>query len=291
MPKAAGFILKELLYTLLLILGVTTLIYMLFNLMPGTFLGKGSGMKGYIDLLKRLLSFKFGISPVTGIDIRSLVFPAFKNTVILTVGSLFISVIISVPIGVFSAFRGFKSYSWPFVVLSYVLSSIPVFYFGYFVIYVFSRHYGYLPIYKPFIEVQRNPLVTYVLPIFVLGLSNESVSEIVRLVTNELNRVLGTDYVIASKARGENVLMGAMYEGILIPLISIVFSKVPYIIGGAVIVEYVFNWPGMGRLAFQSTLQRDLPVLLVIAFLAVLMVRAGMIVKDILIYYISPRET
>jgi peptide/nickel transport system permease protein len=119
----------------------------------------------------------------------------------------------------------------------------------------------------------------------------------VRLITSELGRVMSTDYVVASRARGESVLSSSVNEGIAIPLVSIVCSKVsivcskiPFLIGGAVIVEHVFNWPGMGRLAFESTLNRDLPVLIVIAFLSVLVVRAGMIVKEILLYIFNPGE-
>jgi peptide/nickel transport system permease protein len=170
------------------------------------------------------------------------------------------------------------------------MSSIPVFYFGYLVLYVISRYTGFLPIYYPQGAERGNPVVSYVLPILVLGFGNESISEIVRLIANELERVMHTDYVIASKAMGESVLWSSVNEGIMIPLVSIVFSKIPFIIGGAVIVEHVFNWPGMGRLAFQATLDRDLPVLIVIAFLAVLCVRVGMILKEILLFYINPIE-
>ncbi len=281
---------KEVFNMVLLIVGVTALLYLLFNLMPGFFPGKGQGVIEYLRLLKRLFTFQFGTSIISGRDINSIVFPAFRNTLILTIGSIFLSILISVPIGIFSAYRGFKTYSWPLVIFSYIMSSIPVFYFGYLVLYVISRYTGFLPIYYPQGAERGNPIISYVLPILVLGFGNESISEIVRLIANELERVMHTDYVIASKAMGESVLWSSVNEGIMIPLVSIVFSKIPFIIGGAVIVEHVFNWPGMGRLAFQATLDRDLPVLIVIAFLAVLCVRVGMILKEILLSYINPIE-
>lgn len=282
---------KEVLYTALLVTGVTALLYLLFHLMPGYFLGKGSGVSGYLDLLRRLFTFNFGKSIVSGIDINSIVFPAFKNTIILTVGAIFLSVTISVPIGIFSAYRRFKGYSWPLTLFSYIISSIPVFYLGYLVLYLFSRYTGFLPVYYPHGSERGNPFLSYVFPILVLGFGNASVSEIVRLIDTELERVIATDYVTASKARGESVLWSSVYEGIIIPLVSIVFSKIPFLIGGAVIVEHVFNWPGMGRLAFQSTLNRDLPVLIFIAFLSVLFVRFGMILKEMILLYVNPAET
>jgi len=290
MTRFLKLFIKELLSMFLLIIGVTALLFLLFNLMPGSFPGKGLGGIEYLKLLRRLFTFQFGTSIVSGRDINTIVFPAFRNTLILTIGSIFLSILISVPIGIFSAYRGFESYSWPFVIFSYIMSSIPVFYLGYLVIYAVSRYTGYLPIYYPYGSERGNPLISYVLPVLVLGFGNESISEIVRLIANELERVMNTDYVVASKARGESVLRSSINEGILIPLISIIFSKIPFLIGGAVIVEHVFNWPGMGRLAFQSTLNRDLPVLIVIAFLAVLCVRSGMLLKELILYYFRPGE-
>jgi peptide/nickel transport system permease protein len=284
-------LIKEILNTVLLILGVTALLFFLFNIMPGVFPGKGQGFGGYADLLKRLFTFNFGTSFVSGRDIDRIIFPAFRNTLILTAGSIVISMLISVPIGIFSAYRGFKSYSWPLSVFSYIMSSIPVFYLGYLVLYIVSRQTGFLPIYYPQGSGRGSPFLSYVLPILVLGLGNDSISEIVRLITNELGRVMDSDYVSASKARGESVLKSSIHEGIMVPLVSIAFSKIPFIIGGAVIVEHVFNWHGLGRLAFQSTLDRDLHMLIVIAFLSVLIVRAGMIIKESVLYYFNPRES
>jgi peptide/nickel transport system permease protein len=290
MIRFLNLLLKEILNTLLLVLGVTAFFFLAFNLMPGSFAGKGQGPDAFLELLEKLFSFRFGTSIVSGRYIDSIVFPAFRNTLILATGSLSLSVLISVPIGIFSASRGFKGFAWPFVLFSYIMSSIPVFYLGYLALYLFSRFTGLLPIHYPLGPERGNPLVAYVLPILVLGFGNDSISELVRLISIEFGRVTGSDYAVAAKARGESALRSAVNEGILVPLVSIVFSKVPLLIGGAVIVEHVFNWPGMGRLALQSTLDRDLPTLVVIAFLSVLLVRGGMILKECILYFLKPRE-
>lgn len=290
MLRILKILLKEIVYTFFLIIGVTALLSLFFKLMPGT-IQPGTGWAvEYLNLLKRLFTFHFGISPVSGLNINSIVFPAFKNTIILTAGAITISVFISVPIGIFSAFRSFRGLSWPLSMFSYVISSIPVFFLGYLVIYIFSKYAGFVPIYTLNVIKGERPFLSYFLPILVLGAGNDSVSEIVRIISDELNRVISTDYVIAAKARGESVIRSSMKEGVFIPLISIIFSRIPFLIGGAIIVEYVFNWPGMGRLAFQSTLNRDLPVLVVIAFLSVLLVRGGMILKNVLLGFVNPKE-
>lgn len=281
--RVARLVGREVLYTLLLVVGVSGLLFLLFNAMPGEFPGKGEGASAYLVLLRRLFTFDFGVSVVSGKDINSLIFPAFWNTLVLTAGAMTLSLLVAVPIGAFSAFRGFKGYSWPLTILSYIISSIPVFYFGYLVLYLVSRYTGFLPVYYPQGGLVERRVLAYVLPILVLGLSNDAISEIVRLISSELGRVMRTDYVVAARARGQYMLRSASTEGILIPLVSIVFSKVPFLIGGAVIVEHVFSWPGMGRLAFQSTLNRDMPVLIVIAFLSVLLVRAGMIARELVL--------
>jgi peptide/nickel transport system permease protein len=158
------------------------------------------------------------------------------------------------------------------------------------VLYAVSRYTGFFPIFYPRVGEGERRLLSYVLPIIVLGLGNDAISEIVRLVSSELGRVLRSDYVTAARAHGDSVLLASLPEGIVIPLVSIVFAKIPFLIGGAIVVEHVFNWPGMGRLAFESTLNRDLPVLIVIAFLSVLMVRAGMIVREILLAQLRPGD-
>ena len=280
---------KEVFYTVLLILGVTALLSLLFRLMPGTITFEKNWIYEYVKLLRRLFTFNFGVSPVTGLDINKIIFPAFRNTFILTFGAILISVTISIPIGIFSAFRSFRGISWPLTMFSYIVSSIPVFFLGYLVIYLFTRYSNFIPIYSASIGSKKH-FLAFILPIIVLGLGNDSVSEFVRIISDELSRVMSTDYVIASKARGESVIRSSVKEGILIPLVTIVFSRIPFLIGGAIIVEYVFNWPGMGRLAFQSTLNRDLPVLVVIAFLSVLMVRGGMILKNLFLNFINPKE-
>ena len=288
MITALKLVLKEIVYTLLLVLGVTALLFLFFNLMPGDYAGKGGGLPVYLDLLRGLFTFQFGISFVSGLDINAILFPAFRNTLVLTIGAICISLVIAVPIGIFSAYRSFKGYSWPLTLFSYIVSSIPVFYFGYLILFFVSRQTGFLPIFYPESSVGKYRFLSYVLPILVLGVGNDAVSEIVRLISSELGRVMSTDYVIASRARGEYQLASSVNEGIAIPLVSIIFSKLPFLIGGAVIIEFVFNWPGMGRLAFQSTLDRDLPILIVVAFLSVLMVRVGMILKEMLLYIFNP---
>src|SRR6185369_10946800 len=84
----------------------------------------------------------------------------------------------------------------------------------------------------------------------------------------ELSRVLAEDYIRTARAKGAPVWRHAFKEGFLIPVTEIMSAKIPFLLGGAVIVEQVFNWPGMGRMAWQAAQDRDFPVIMGIALAA-----------------------
>jgi hypothetical protein len=104
-------------------------------------------------------------------------------------------------------------------------------------------------------------------PIFVLG-GGRTLAEMIRHLRSELSRVLAEDYIRTARAKGASVWKHSFKEGLLIPVTEIIASKIPFILGGAVIVEQVFNWPGMGKMAWQAAQDRDYPVIMGIAILA-----------------------
>jgi peptide/nickel transport system permease protein len=109
-----------------------------------------------------------------------------------------------------------------------------------------------------------------------------------------MSRVLSEDYIRTARAKGSTVWKHAFKEGFLIPVTEIVASKIPFILGGTVIVEQVFNWPGMGRMAWQAALDRDFPVIMGIAVLAAVFVRTGSLLQRFVYIAVNPgasRET
>jgi len=81
----------------------------------------------------------------------------------------------------------------------------------------------------------------------------------------------------------------AFKEGLLLPVSEIVAAKIPFILGGAVIVEQIFNWPGMGRMAWQAAQDRDFPVIMGIALVAALFVRMGSLVQRMIYTAVNPQ--
>ena len=124
-----------------------------------------------------------------------------------------------------------------------------------------------------------------------LGIGNGTISEVIRFLRAEMGRVMAEDYIRTAKAKGAAAWKHAFKEGLLIPVTEIIAAKIPFIIGGAVIVEQVFNWPGMGRMAWQAAQDRDYPVIMGIAILAAVFVRLGNLFQSMVYVMVNPRAS
>ena len=305
---------RELVITALLLLGVSLVVFIILYLSPGdpfSVLLEGqlssaearSGLREalgvpkswyaqYLSWLTGMLKGNFGTSIRTGMPVLSEVLRVGLNTLILTVGSLIVTLLISVPIALYSAVRGMNKLSWPLTIFSYVVSALPVFWLGYIVIYFFTHKLGLFPLAFGFSSGGQKFHWLYVLlPIFVLGLGNGTISEVIRYLRQEVSRVMAEDYIRTARAKGAPVWKHAFKEGLLIPVTEMVAAKIPFILGGAVIVEQVFNWPGMGRMAWQAAQDRDYPVIMGIAILAAVLVRMGSLFQSVVYVSVNPRAS
>ena len=129
------------------------------------------------------------------------------------------------------------------------------------------------------------------LPALVLGLSNGTMGEVVRHLRAELSRVFSEEYITTAQAKGASVWKHSFKEGFLIPIIEIIAAKIPFILGGAVVVEQVFNWPGMGRMAWQAAQDRDYPLIMGITLLAAIIVRIGSLLQSVVYIMVNPRSS
>jgi peptide/nickel transport system permease protein len=114
---------------------------------------------------------------------------------------------------------------------------------------------------------------------------------VIRYLRQEMARVMAEDYIRTARAKGASVWKHAFKEGLLIPVTEIIASKIPFILGGAVIVEQVFSWPGMGRMAWQAAQDRDYPVIMGIAILAAVFVRIGSLFQSVVYVAVNPRAS
>lgn len=179
----------------------------------------------------------------------------------------------------------------------YVLQSAPSFWIGLILLMIFSVYLGWFPIGyavpigtatsdATFLEwVQR-----LVLP--ALTLSMVGVASIALYTRNELINVLSSDYALFAKSRGEkdwDLIKRHGIRNILLPAITLQFLSFNELFGGAVLVEQVFNYPGIGQCAVDAGLQSDVPLLLGIVLFSAIFVFVGNLIADILYYFVDPR--
>jgi peptide/nickel transport system permease protein len=305
---------REVAVTAFLLLGVSAVVFGILYLAPGdpfSLLLEGQMSAGapgqgvrealgapkawhvqYLSWLAGMFRGNFGASIRTGLPVLEEISRVGLNTLLLTLGSMAVTLLVAVPIALYAAVRGVNRVSFPLTMAAYVVSSLPVFWFGYVVIYLFLHTFGLFPVASG--GSQGTNRLYLLLPIVVLGLGNGTLSEVIRHLREEMGRVLSEDYVRTARAKGASVWKHAFKEGFLIPVTEIVASKIPFILGGAVIVEQVFNWPGMGRMAWQAAQDRDFPVIMGIAVLAAVFVRAGSLLQRFVYIAVNPgasRET
>ncbi len=312
--KPVGRVLvRELAVTALLLLGVSAVVFAILNLAPGDpfsvllegqlpradvaiglreALGVPQTWVGrYVAWFGKLVQGDLGHSVRTGLPVLPELARAGLNTLYLTLGSLLLTLLIAVPIAVHAAARGDTLGNTAATIGAYVLSAVPVFWFGYIVVYIFIHQFGLFPLISGATSNQPHAWLYFLVPIFVLGVASGTLAEMIRHLREELTRVLDEDYIRTARAKGAAVWRHAFKEGFLIPVTEIMSAKIPFLIGGAVIVEQVFNWPGMGRMAWQAAQDRDFPVIMGIALVAAVFVRFGNLVQRVVFTIVNPRAS
>ncbi len=170
--------------------------------------------------------------------------------------------------------------------LGYVLSGLPVFWLAYLAIYVATTRFQVFPV---MMGEGGVTWIFFLVPVVVLGLGNGTVSEVTRHLRTHLDGVLREDYIRTARAKGARLFRHLYKDGLVMPLSSLLANKIPYVLGGAIVVEQVFNWPGMGRLTWQAASDRDYPVLLGVTLLSALIVRAAHILKEAVQVAVNPQ--
>ncbi len=308
----ALLICKELAIAGLLLLGVSFIVFIILFLSPGNPFGLllkgqmasdtiGAGTREalgapaawyaqYLSWLSNILRGNFGTSIRTGLPVLSEVIRVGINTLYLTIGSMLVTLLLAVPIAILSARRGMTVFNWTSTIFTYVVSALPVFWFGYIVIYISIHKFGLFPLAFGS-SSQKISWLYFMLPVLVLGIGNGTISEVVRYLREEMERVFSEDYIRLARAKGASIWKHSLKEGFLIPITEIIASKIPFILGGAVVVEQVFNWPGMGRMAWQAAQDRDYPLIMGITIVAAIIVRLGSLIQSVVYIIVNPRAS
>ena len=235
--------------------------------------------------LKNMVSGDMGTSYVSGKPVFSTFLQKLPATILLTITSILCTIIISFPLGIIAALNrnGWSDYLIRF--FSFVGNSLPGFFVSLLLIYVFSLKLNLLPVMNTSGGWQGIILPTMTLTI---AMSAKYVRQIRAVVLAELNK----DYVIAAKARGipyRTIILTSVMKVTLLSFITLLSLSVGSLLGGTAIIESIFMWDGVGKMAVDAILMRDYPIILAyVVWLAIIYVIFNLI-TDILYHYLDPR--
>ncbi|MFF2533616.1 nickel ABC transporter permease [Brevibacillus sp. NPDC058079] len=299
------YIVKRLLSGIIVLFGLSVFTFLLIHLIPGDpvriMLGQRAtveqieSLRGelglnkplvvqYLDYASGVLKGDLGTSLKTGRPVSTEIADRFPATAKMAIASLVVAVVIGIGLGVLAAKYKDTAIDGAIMTFSTFGMSIPGFWLGLLVILVFSVHLGWFPI------AGGTGLKDMVLPAFTLG--TLMATALSRLTRAGMVEVLSNDYIRTARAKGMNeriVLLRHAFRNVMIPIVAVIGLELAGLLGGAVIVEQVFGWPGVGTLAIQAISSRDFPMIqgttLFIGAVYVLVV----ILIDVLYALLDPR--
>ncbi|MFI8712769.1 nickel ABC transporter permease [Brevibacillus brevis] len=299
------YIVKRLLSGIIVLFGLSVFTFLLIHLIPGDpvriMLGQRAtveqieSVRGelglnkplvvqYLDYASGVLKGDLGTSLKTGRPVSTEIADRFPATAKMAVASLVVAVVIGIGLGVLAAKYKDTPIDGAIMTFSTFGMSIPGFWLGLLVILVFSVHLGWFPI------AGGTGLKDMVLPAFTLG--TLTATALSRLTRAGMVEVLSNDYIRTARAKGMNervVLLRHAFRNVMIPIVAVIGLELAGLLGGAVIIEQVFGWPGVGTLAIQAISSRDFPMIqgttLFIGAVYVLVV----ILIDVLYAVLDPR--
>lgn len=298
---------KRIIGTLPIILGVSLLLYIMLNVVPGDPVALMMGehinpdtiervrqrmhlddpiLVRYIKYLVEAFKGDFGYSYKLKREVSELIWNAFPNTAILAVAGALISWIIGIPAGIISAIK--KNTAIDYFVMTFALIgvSMPVFWAGLLAQYIFGLKLGWFPV----AGFDGLDIKYIIMPALVLGWS--SVATIARLTRSSLLEVMTADYIRTAREKGLlewQVIVKHALKNSFLPVVTVMAIQVASLLSGAVITETVFAIPGVGRLAVGAIQSRDMPLLLGSVMFTTILIILGNLVADILYGFLDPR--
>jgi peptide/nickel transport system permease protein len=246
----------------------------------------------FVDWTSGALRFDFGDSLFIGKPVTEAIFERAQPTILLTVYSMIIAIVIAIPAGVIAAVRPNSLIDRLLMVMSISGAAIPSFFFGILLILFFAVRLGWLPSggYTDIGDGFGQHIRYMILPSMTLGFSAAGL--LARLVRSAMLDVLNQDFIRTAYAKGlrqKRVVVGHALRNAMIPAMTVIGIMLANMLGGAVVIETVFNVPGMGRLIVQSVTRRDFPVVQAAVLLIAVIEVVVMLAIDIVYVFIDPR--
>ena len=228
--------------------------------------------------------------------VNEVIVERLPNTLLLGGTALALSILIGVPAGIISATRRYSVTDHTVTFASFIGLSIPVFWLAIILILVFAVRLDWLPasgmatIGAPYSLADR--LAHLMMPAVVLATA--TLPNLVRFMRSALIEEIGQDYVRTARAKGlmaRRVLSHHAVRNALIPVVTVLGVLIPRLVGGAVITETIFGWPGMGQLAVASATGRDYPMVMALTVVVAIVVIITNLMVDLAYGWLDPRIT
>lgn len=310
-----NYIIRRILISLPVLFGVTVLSFLIINMAPGSpvdmivdpnitaealearkeQLGLNQPLYvQYYHWMENLAQGNLGYSMTTYRPVADMIAERILPTIVLMGSALITGLLIAIPLGIISATRQYAKVDYVLTAVSLLGISVPTFFLGLSSIYLFSLVLKWLPSGGMLTLGGDGGLIDrlkhLLMPMLVLGFL--IAGKFVRYVRSSMLEVLDQDFLRTARAKGLSetivVYRHALRNG-LIPIVTVVGLEVAVLLGGAVITEQIFSWPGLGQLTMESVMSRDYSTLMGINLLAATVVLVVNLLTDIVYSVIDPR--
>jgi peptide/nickel transport system permease protein len=310
-----SYIIRRLLIAIPVLFGVTIVNFLIINMAPGSpvdlmidpsisaadivakkeALGLNDPLyiqyvRWMVDLLQGNLGFSFN----TYQPVASMIGERIGPTAMLMGLSMVFGLLIALPLGILSATRQHSKFDYLATGGAFIGISVPNFFMALGLIYIFALQLKVLPsggmITLGGAGGIGDRLLHLVLPVVVLGIS--FAGKKIRYVRSSVLEILGQDYLRTARAKGLHefvVINKHALRNALIPIITVIGLEIPLLLGGAVITEQIFSWPGIGQLTMASIMSRDYPTLMALNLMAAILVLTANLVTDVVYSIVDPR--
>ncbi|WP_370770211.1 nickel ABC transporter permease [Eubacterium ramulus] len=239
----------------------------------------------YLNWVGNMLKGDMGTSYISGQPVLQMFLSKLPMTIYLTITSILLTIALSIPLGILSAVRKNKFTDYFIRILSFIGNSMPGFFVALLLMYLFSLKLGWFPVMG-----NGQGWKSIVLPTLTLAIamSAKYTRQIRATVLEELKK----DYVVGARARGvreRKILVGSVLKASMLTIVTLLSLSIGSLLGGTAIMESIFMWDGVGKMAVDAILTRDYPVIQVyVVWMAIIYVMVNL-VTDIIYHYLDPR--
>ena len=310
------YILKRLRYAIPVFLAMTFVIYTLINLAPGGPLSvlAASGEMSLSDLealkismgldkpiviryfiwLGDLLHGDFGISYRTSQEVSLMISQRIMPSLMLTGTGILAAMLVGVPLGIISAYKPNSVWDHISTFISFIGASVPNFFLSLLLIYVLAVKLKWFPTSGMQSSGMSGNLLDLLhhlaLPAFVCGI--QPIGNYIKQTRSSVLEVLNEEYIKTARSKGLTnvvIVLKHAFRNALIPIVTTISLSIPFLIGGAVVTEQIFAWPGIGSLMITAITSRDYPVIMGVAVLICGVVLVANLILDLIYAALDPR--